>query len=221
MFCCLILISDDLFPGDSVKEFGQTLEVVGRKNRTMSLSNVDILISPCDPDQDPTNTCPESPDPVSEEKDGGYVEKTKLEATVSYPLERSKVTQYLPSPISNMKTMSGDVCSPEHQQASTSPSMPHPIGETNDEVKEEREGAAESSHGNRGEEPTGDCEQLLLEEDRLYPTLRSKSLNINPRKSKSKMMETPRSAGSVADLVSEFSGGGGTQSTPASRQSDC
>ncbi|XP_040925996.1 transient receptor potential cation channel subfamily M member 1-like isoform X2 [Betta splendens] len=51
-------------------------------------------------------------------------------------------------------------------------------------------------------------ELLLVGEDRMYPTLRSKSLNTNPKKIKNRTKqceESPRSAGSVKDLVSVFS----------------
>lgn len=56
-------------------------------------------------------------------------------------------------------------------------------------------------HSNKAEE------QFLLGEDRMYPTLRSKSLSENPRKMKKKEgEETLQSSASVRDLVSAFSG---------------
>ncbi|XP_044213224.1 transient receptor potential cation channel subfamily M member 1-like isoform X1 [Thunnus albacares] len=146
--------------GDQV--FGSTLEVRGLRDRTQSLSNVDILISPCDPAKKPESVATET----GEEKPGAAAEKTRLEAAVSFPLERSKVTQYLSSP-----------SSPARREASPS--------------------TAGGNHGNGGEE-----EEQLLVEDRMYPTLRSKSLNANPRKTR-----TPRPTGSVSDLVSAFSRG--------------
>uniref|UniRef100_A0A8C4HX35 Transient receptor potential cation channel subfamily M member 1 n=1 Tax=Dicentrarchus labrax TaxID=13489 RepID=A0A8C4HX35_DICLA len=90
------------------------------------------------------------------------------------------------------------------------PSMPRcladnrPGKENKQEVEEEQGGdVVESRHGNgEGEEPS----EMLVAEDRMYPTLRSKSLNANPRKTRKKESEeTPRSAGSVKDLVSVFS----------------
>ncbi|CAK6984808.1 transient receptor potential cation channel subfamily M member 1-like [Scomber scombrus] len=125
--------------GTTDQLFGSTLEVKGQRER--SLSNVDILISPCDPAQRPESVAMET----GEETPG------------TLPLERSKVT--LPS-------------SPEGE--------------------EEEDRKYPPLFG--GEE----------EEDRKYPPLRSKSLNTNPRKTR-----TPRPTGSVSDLVSAFSGGAG------------
>ncbi|XP_070761394.1 transient receptor potential cation channel subfamily M member 1-like [Enoplosus armatus] len=246
-----------------VKEFGWTLEVSGLKDRTQSPSNVDILISHCSSD----HTCLASlQSDTTEANVEKPAEKTRLEATVSLPLERSKVTQYLSSPTlsgspsSNRKSISTIVYSPAHQdqegvtslptlgshQASRSPTMPHcgvhpsprvmvektGSNETNQEVEERmcRSSDGElggemvdSNHGNGGGgEPS---EELLVGEDRMYPTLRSKSLNANPRKMKMKRREskeTPHSTGSVRDLVSAFSGGvEGTWSKIRSRDSDC
>lgn len=221
-----------LLSGD-VKEFGSTLEVRGRKERTQSLSNVDILISPCDNNHSPPHTSPASPQ--SDETNANVekpAEKTRLEAAVSFPLERSKVTQYLFSPnlsgslSSNRKSVSSIVYSPAHQDREVeTPPGPRVTVEKNggDETKQEveertsglsdREQGGEtvdSNHGNKGGEELS--EELLVEEDRMYPTLRSKSLNANPRKTKRKENEeTPRPAGSVADLVSAFRGSTGGQ----------
>ncbi|XP_044056536.1 transient receptor potential cation channel subfamily M member 1-like isoform X2 [Siniperca chuatsi] len=248
-----------------VKELRSTLEVRGLKDRTQSLSNVNILISPCVPDHRPPHTCPASPQ--SDTTDANMekpAEKTRLEAAVSFPLERSKVTQYLSSPIlsgspsSNRKSINSIVYSPVHQdqeeatslnppgsqQTFRSPSMPHwgvhPSprvtveksggNETKQEVEERTSGLSDgeqggeivdSNHGNRGGgEPS---EDLLVGEDRMYPTLRSKSLNTNPRKTRTKRKESeemPCSTASVGDLVSAFSGVGGprprTRSSPGS-----
>ncbi|KAJ4923406.1 hypothetical protein JOQ06_000739 [Pogonophryne albipinna] len=145
---------------------GWTLEVGVSRERTQSLSNVNILISPCPPDPNP----PISPDPP---------EETRLRGSVSFPLERSKVTQYLSSPTlsssSNRKLFSSTViCSSAHQDP------------------EDKQEVEESNIG-EGEEPL---------EDRMYPTLRSKSLNIKQRKTRKKDgEETLRTAGSVKDLV--------------------
>ncbi|XP_068446752.1 transient receptor potential cation channel subfamily M member 1-like [Clinocottus analis] len=145
-----------------VKAFGSTLEVSGLKERTKSLSNVDILVFPCDPEHRPPSTGAAAL--------GKPAEKTPLEAAMSFPLERSKVTQYVSSP-----TLSDSSSDPP------------------------------SGHGG------GEEEEELLGEDRMYPTLRSKSLNTNPRKmrtTKKESEETPRSAGSVRDLASAFSSAG-------------
>lgn len=211
----------------------------GPKERTQSLSNVDILISPCDPDLRPPHTCPASPQSQVDINVDKPAEKTRLEATASFPLGRTKVT----STGSHRKSISSIVYSPTHQdqegvnsvippgsqQTSTSPSMPHwrdhtaaKVDETKQEVEERISGQpdrVDSHHGNgRGEELS---EELLLEEDRMYPTLRSKSLKANPKKTRTKESERPRSAGSVKDLVSAFSGDtGGLRSRIRSRDSD-
>ncbi|KAK1874877.1 Transient receptor potential cation channel subfamily M member 1, partial [Dissostichus eleginoides] len=145
---------------------GWTLEVGASRERTRSLSNVNILISPCLPDPNP----PISPDPP---------EKTRLGGSVSFPLERSNVTQYLSSPTlsssSNRKFFSSTVICRSAQQ--------------NPEDKQEVE-----------ESNIGEVEERL--EDRMYPTLRSQSLNIKPRKTRKKDgEETLRTAGSAKDLV--------------------
>ncbi|XP_051234067.1 transient receptor potential cation channel subfamily M member 1a isoform X3 [Dicentrarchus labrax] len=182
---------------------GSTLEVRAPKE-TQSLSNVDILISPCAPDHRTPHTShvPPQSDPTDANMEKP-AEKTQLEAASSFPLERSKVYS---SSLTHRKSISG--CSPAHQQAC--PSMPRcladnrPGKENKQEVEEEQGGdVVESRHGNgEGEEPS----EMLVAEDRMYPTLRSKSLNANPRKTRKKESEeTPRSAGSVKDLVSVFS----------------
>ena len=180
-----------------MKEFGSTLEVRGLKDRTQSLSNVDILISPCSPNLRPSGQ--------SDAADAGVdkpAEKTRLEAAVSFPLERSKVTQHLSSPTLSRSSSSTVFC-PDHRD----------LEGRGAEEQEQGGDAADSNHGNGGgEEP----------EDRTYPTLRSKSLNVNPRKTRKKESEEkPRSAGSVRDLVSAFSeGAAGTPSRTRTRSRD-
>lgn len=190
-----------------MKEFGSTLEVRGLKERTQSLSNVDILISPCDPDHRPTHTCPADTADANVEKPA---EKIRLEAAASFPLERSKVTQYSSSPTlssspsSNRKSISSIVYSPVDQDQDGVISLT-PQGEQGGEM-------VDSNHGNGGGGAAS--EELLVGEDRMYPTLRSKSLNINPRKTRTKRREseeTPRSTSSVRDLVSVFSSGATVQ----------
>uniref|UniRef100_UPI003AAB0598 transient receptor potential cation channel subfamily M member 1-like n=1 Tax=Centroberyx gerrardi TaxID=166262 RepID=UPI003AAB0598 len=266
----------------TVKEYGLTLEVTGQKDRTRSTSSVDILISPCDSDQKLVETFPTSAESAPTSAESAPVtmdaaiekagpEKTKLEAAVSYPLERSKVMHYLPSPTlsgspsSNRKSMSGIVYNPVDreenwaadfttaatlsEQGLKSPTMHHwgarfeykvhpsPFGhlpkvsvvksgenvpntsETMQEVEgktpkpfvgEQEVAKADSNQGNGDEEVSEDTEHLLVAEDRMYPALRSKSLNTNPRKGKVKKesQEKPRSASSVKDLVATFGGPG-------------
>ncbi|XP_034437265.1 transient receptor potential cation channel subfamily M member 1a [Hippoglossus hippoglossus] len=213
-----------------VKEFGSTLEVKGLKDRTQSQSNVDILISPCDPDLRPTHPQPASPqvDPTDTDVEKPP-ERSRLEAVASFPLETSKVTEYLSSPTlsgtasSSRKSISSTVYSPAHQvqdaAVSFTPQEASAVteesgGGTEPKQEVEHPGLSDGeqtsvdNHGNgEGEESS---ELLLLGEDRMYPTLRSKSLNVNPRKTRKKEgEETPRSASSVRDLVSAFSGGAG------------
>ncbi|XP_051800564.1 transient receptor potential cation channel subfamily M member 1-like [Acanthochromis polyacanthus] len=150
-----------------VKEFGSTLEVQGLKEGAQSLSSVDILISPCDPDLQPnirTSSAQEDPTKAEVEKPS---DKSQLEAAESE----------LPSK--------------------------QPEGEAN-----------------------GPDEDLMVGEDRKYPTLRSKSLNTNPRKMRTKKEDEdkPRSASSLKDLVSAFSGGTTRQRARTRsrfRDSDC
>lgn len=132
----------------------------GLKEKT--LSSVDILISPCDPDL-------RSPYPGSPET--GLMGRDKKEADKSR-LGVSKVIQ---------------------------------------------EPGGEAANGNRSNKEKEELSELLLVgEDQMYPTLRSKSLNTNPRKIRTKMKrseELPRTAASVRDLVSVF-GAGQTQQDP-------
>ncbi|XP_022605701.1 transient receptor potential cation channel subfamily M member 1 [Seriola dumerili] len=230
-----------------VMEFGSTLEVRGLKERTQSLSNVDILISPCDPDLRPAHSSPAPPQADLMEADlEKPAEKTRVEAAVSFPLERSKVMQYLSSPTlsgspsSNRKSISSILYSPTHQAQeggtiSTPPKSPRvTVERSGPKTKQEADESRLSDGGQRGETVDGNygdrgseelSEQLLVGEDRMYPTLRSKSLNTNPRKTRAKKRENeekPRSAGSVRDLVSAFSGAaGGPRSRTRSRDSDC
>lgn len=187
-----------LFLGE-LKDFCSALEVQGLKD-TQSLSNVDILISPCDPDV-------KSPKICSKDKP---VEKGRLEAAVSFPLERSKVTQYLSSPSlisspsSNKKYGSNIIYSPDQQDQNWATEL------TSKESKEELDETKLQSHEQEGQNKNAEEEEeLLVGEDQMYPTLRSKSLNANPRKMRKKKEdeETPRTASSVKDLVSAFSGG--------------
>ncbi|CAL8353397.1 unnamed protein product [Merluccius merluccius] len=260
------------------KEYGATLEVMPFRDRRCSISSVDILITSCDSDQKPVKTLPSaadellhkgSPSPKEEltkslDKLEMAVAKAKVEATASYPLEKSKVKQYLPSPTlcsspsSSRKSWSGIVYNPMYrgeennwakdfasapnvsEQGTKSQSMarwgahfeykvhpsfgympkvlvasPSEKGTNSNETKQENEGktsqqtageqeamALENKQNSRAEKESDDSGQ-----DRMYPTLRSKSLSANPRKAKGKSgrsQEMPLAASSVKDLVAAF-----------------
>lgn len=185
------------------------------KDQTPPLSNVDILIVPCDP----THSCPSPPrgDMVK------LVQKTHLEATASFPLDKSRVLQYLSSPtLNSRKSVSGVLCSPSHQNQGCSLALPllmvqknegraqqsglpgeepgnknvdrhHDNGEEANDRHDNREVEDDDHHGNGDEE----------EEERTYPTLRSKSLNAGPKKTRTSMRDEKKSS-SVKDLVSVF-----------------
>ncbi|XP_029283252.1 transient receptor potential cation channel subfamily M member 1-like [Cottoperca gobio] len=127
-----------------MKEFGLTLEVRGLRERTQSLSNVDILISPCASDLRPPPTAD-----LTDANAEKLAEKTRLEAAASFPLERSKVTQYLVSPTlssspsANRKSISSIVVySPAHQEKN---------GEKSKQEVEEREQGGEAGNSNHGD----------------------------------------------------------------------
>lgn len=196
-----------------MKELGSTLEVGQQKNRSQSLSNIDILISPCDPDHVNPNTCPACP--RSDTEANTNVDKNPLEAALSFPLWRPKVTHHssflsLGSPASVHRKSIDIIYSPASpdlvrwQRTFRSPSMPH-LRLSSQTDREHGEDAEDSHHGDGGEGVPS--EKLLLGDNRMYPTLRSKSLNAKPRKTRRKEEEEkPRSAGSIKDLVSAFGG---------------
>lgn len=79
--------------------------------------------------------------------------------------------------------------------------------EKNDE--NETEAYSESTKTEGGEEKREeltDSDHLYVAEDRMYPSLRSKSLNTNPRKVKAAgdVLDKPRAASSVKDLAGAF-----------------
>ncbi|KAJ8344513.1 hypothetical protein SKAU_G00318420 [Synaphobranchus kaupii] len=93
-------------------EYGQTLDVVAPGERRVHSSCVDILISPCDQetgkDGDEANAQVSEPEEATAQSSedtldtvlavrGGAIEKAKLEATISYPLEKSKALRYYSS----------------------------------------------------------------------------------------------------------------------------
>ncbi|KAK2854364.1 hypothetical protein Q5P01_007025 [Channa striata] len=141
--------------GENSTEFGSTLEVRGQKDTPLSLSSVDILISPCDPYLRPS-------DPL-----GPLPQADQMEA--------------------NLDNKAGELEGSEFTQ--------------------EQGGGTAHSHQITDEWAEA-SEPLLVGEDKMYPTLRSKSVNTNPRKMRTKTKqskENPRSTGSVRDLVSVLS----------------
>ncbi|KAJ8248754.1 hypothetical protein GJAV_G00227380 [Gymnothorax javanicus] len=105
-------------------EYGQTLDVVTPGERRVPSSCVDILISPCDQDMgkdgDQSNTQASKPEEASTPRSqdpleavlavrGGTLEKAKLEASVSYPLEKSKALKNYPSIASNGDLVSASI----------------------------------------------------------------------------------------------------------------
>lgn len=216
MVCCGLNLR--FLSEGELKETGVTLEVHQRKDRSQSLSNVDILISPCDPVQTPPNTSP-----TSLRSEPRLETKIPLGAALSFPLGIPKVTQHYsvspPGTSGSLHRKSIDVIyNPASQdqgpwlQAVRSPSMPL----LQSSSKSERDLEGNTVDSSRGEaEPSED-----LGDERTYPTLRSKSLNIKPKTTKTQ--ETTRSASSVKDLVAAFGEvpGGGLRSRTRSKESN-
>ncbi|XP_067105522.1 transient receptor potential cation channel subfamily M member 1-like [Osmerus mordax] len=285
----------DLSPASNgnttVREYGAMLDVIVPQDRRRSISSVDILISPCDAEkqESPAPALVEPPPKPSTElmdaalkKAGVSMEKIKLEAAISYPLERAKTLQYCPSetlsnsPSSSRRSMSSMMFTPAEgsegartkwamdynssttDQAIKSPIMgdwaskfeykvhPCPFGhspmvsivssneipppsrqttgripvnervlantqepETVESKQDGGEEGQEAKENKEGKEAK-DTDHLLVAEDRLYPSLRSKSLNTNPRKAKVRgnSLEKPRAASSVRDLALAFARSG-------------
>ncbi|XP_047219822.1 transient receptor potential cation channel subfamily M member 1-like isoform X2 [Girardinichthys multiradiatus] len=187
----------------AIKELVSTLEVVGLRDRTQSLSNVDILISPCDPSSTLSHAG------LMQTKDADLdksSQKSRLGTVSSFPLEKSKVMQYLTSPtLDSKKSISTIACDPiqlEGLDSLTSPQM------MKGKVEGGEEGPKLPGQELKGKTGVGEQdEELLVDEDRIYP--RSNSLNTNPRKTRTKRQEEDvklRSSSSVKDLVSVFRG---------------
>jgi hypothetical protein len=238
----------------SVKEYGATLDVVGPRERNHSSSSVSVCEGAKEtPTQRPEVPTEASPPPCSPaasmdaalEKAGVTTEKIKLEAAISYPLERVRSLQYQspethsdcltsrPRSRSTMvynpadggdegATWATDVNNPLTGELETvtsrSPTMGHwaarfeyrvhpcPFGhmpkvsmeklvptttDTKDEAEADSEpqepGKSKSESNQDGGEEKQEAEAkdtggglLLVAEDRMYPSLRSKSLNTNP-----------------------------------------
>ncbi|XP_008400927.1 transient receptor potential cation channel subfamily M member 1-like isoform X2 [Poecilia reticulata] len=163
------------------------LDVSSLRDRTQSLSNVDILISPCGP-ASPLHQ-PASPlhQPASPLHHGspvdadGPAQRSRLQVVSSVPLD--KAMQYLSSP--------------DAQQVALHSPTPSTM-----KSADEEEGARPPAP-----EPDADEEELLVDEDRKYPSLRSKSLSSNQATKRTKRREEeekPRPSSSVTDLVSVF-----------------
>lgn len=198
---------------DEVKEFGSSLEVSGQKERAHSLSNINILISPCSGSlRPPQNGCADAPTPMDAGLDWHPSEKVRLEAAASFPLVRS------PSPTHSTlalhrKSIGGIFCSPAHQETATTvtpfvdSSRSHCRVQPSAEDKQDAETTCSGSDNGHNRHSNKVEEEFLVGEDQMYPTLRSKSLNENPRKTKRKDRdEALHSSASVKDLVSAFSG---------------
>lgn len=192
-----------------MKGFGPSLEVTGRKERAQSLSNINILISPCSSLRPPPNGCATAPTQMDDSLD--KMEKIRLEAAASFPLVRPSSPTHSNLAL-HRKSIGGILCSPTYQEtAAVTPfvdsSRSHCRVQPSAEDKQDVEtafGAAETGHNRHSNQVE---EQFLVGEDQMYPTLRSKSLNENPRRMKRKEREeTLHSSASVKDLVSAFSG---------------
>ncbi|XP_077084653.1 transient receptor potential cation channel subfamily M member 1a isoform X1 [Siphateles boraxobius] len=80
-------------------------------------------------------------------------------------------------------------------------------GKKNDENETEANSESiKTEGGEEKKEELTDSDLLYVAEDRMYPSLRSKSLNTNPRKVKSAgdLLDKPRAASSVKDLAEAF-----------------
>uniref|UniRef100_A0A672NTP0 Transient receptor potential cation channel subfamily M member 1-like n=1 Tax=Sinocyclocheilus grahami TaxID=75366 RepID=A0A672NTP0_SINGR len=85
-------------------------------------------------------------------------------------------------------------------------------GESEEEKKKDEDEmvanskSAKTEGGEEEREELTDSDHLYVAEDRMYPSLRSKSLNTNPRKVKAvgNILDKPRSASSVKDLAGAF-----------------
>uniref|UniRef100_A0A8K9V4F0 Transient receptor potential cation channel, subfamily M, member 1a n=1 Tax=Oncorhynchus mykiss TaxID=8022 RepID=A0A8K9V4F0_ONCMY len=274
----------------SVKEYGATLDVMGPRERNHSSSCVSVCEGAKEtPTQRPEVPTEPSPPPCSPaasmdaalEKAGVTTEKIKLEAAISYPLERVRSLQYQsqepqsdcltsrPRSRSTMvynpadggdegATWATDVNNPltgnQETVTSGSPTMGHwaarfeykvhpcPFGHmpkvsmeklvpTTTDTKDEAEaketdsepqepGKSQSESNQDGGEEKQEAEAkdtggglLLVAEDRMYPSLRSKSLNTNPRKVKARgdWAQRTKSDSSVKDLTAMLVGTGETE----------
>lgn len=107
------------------------------------------------------------------------------------------------------------VASPPERRAET---QQEHEGETSRQTAEEQEATApESKQSSRAAKESEDSRHFLVVQDRMYPALRSKSLNANPRKTKGKSQEKPLAASSVKDLVAAFGSPGDKQTTAPQR----
>uniref|UniRef100_H2T3X9 Transient receptor potential cation channel, subfamily M, member 1a n=1 Tax=Takifugu rubripes TaxID=31033 RepID=H2T3X9_TAKRU len=194
-------------------ELFATLEVSGRKERAHSLSNINILISPCSSSlSPPQNGCAEAPTPMDASQDWHPLEKVRLEAAASFPLVRSSSPTH-GTLASHRKSIGGIFCSPAHQETATTvtpfvdSSGSHCRVQPSSEDKQDAETTCSGSDNGHNRHSNKVEEEFLVGEDQMYPTLRSKSLNENPRKMKRKERdEALHSSASVKDLVSAFSG---------------
>ncbi|MBN3301415.1 TRPM1 protein, partial [Amia calva] len=244
------------------KEYGQTLGVVPDSRQP----SVDILIS----SSNDTKAQPDDPDFQREPKPLQSVvngedtprvvlrntglERAQLEATVSYPLEKSKALRYYPSQVYNasppttIKSRSSIIFTPAAgaaedegnwamdyqslmdqvtkspigrwtacfeykvhpssfgkppQVSIVRPSQEDPIGTEAESQAELKQLVTDTMDDGETSGDRMDTDHLFVAEDRIYPSLRSKSLNANPRKVRAKgdSTEKLRGASSVKNIV--------------------
>ncbi|XP_078800307.1 transient receptor potential cation channel subfamily M member 1 isoform X2 [Oryzias latipes] len=187
-----------------LKESSAALDAGALRDRTQSLLvSPDIRISLCDPDRRPPHSSPGTPQATDDDQS---TKKSPLEATVSYPLEKTRVTQYLSSlPMNTRNSVSSIIFTPPQQDQESPTNLftaPVTVGRNKSAEQESNlptvKHQNEALDGNYGKKE----EQELLGEGRMYPTMRSMSLNQrHPRKEDD---NKPRSAGSVKNLASAF-----------------
>ncbi|XP_072321342.1 transient receptor potential cation channel subfamily M member 1-like isoform X2 [Eucyclogobius newberryi] len=168
--------------------------------------------TPSSPGPTPSSPGPTPSSPGPTPSSPKATEKHKLEATVSCPLEKSKVMQLLSSPtfsspptrrraMSNQWAMSSSM-----KPGSKSPIMPRWGSEHKVHPSPLGQASGSTQGVVVGEERTEEME----EEERIYAPLRSKSLNVKTRKTKKQEDEEEAAkklhgSSSVRDLVSAFS----------------
>lgn len=175
-----------------MRTFGPSLEVGGWRDRAQSLSSINILVSPC-------SRTPQSPAQMDSSLD-----KVRLETAASLPLLSSSRPPGSSSSLTR-KSLGGVFPSPAHPEPAAQPPscisgcrvQPSAEDKQNVETMSSRADTSYRCHSNNTEE------QFLLGDDRVYPTLRSKSLSENPRKTKRKDKDedTLRSSTSARDLT--------------------
>lgn len=169
--------------------------MAGRRDRAQSLSGISVWLSPCGSS---------SLRPPESQADSG-LDRVRLEVAASLPLLGSASPSCSSSSSALHRKSRGSVFpSPASPgPAATPPCTAAPSAEDKQDVgtTSSRDDDSYSGRSNNTEE------QFLVGEDQMYPTLRSKSLSENPRKTKkNERKETLQSSASVKDLLSAFRG---------------